>query len=126
MTAPAPGARLVTTIVCAFGGELPTAQLAVFHRFEKRIARTGLRIRVRLFALDELPERFEILVVPPDLAERAPAVARGARIIVATRDDAPALADQPVQDLESGSAIYAEPADPHAPKIVTHRGMEEL
>ena len=118
--------RLVREIVCAFSDELPTAWLAVFHRFEKRIERAGLRVRVRLFPLEDLPERFEILVVAPELRERAGPLAAGATILVATRLDAARVADDLVLEIERGDALYAEKADPNAPKIVTHRGMDEL
>ena len=117
---------LVSTVVCAFSGELPTAWLAVFHRFEKRLARAGLRVRVRLQALEDLPERYEILVVPPELEERARALGTEANVIATTRADAPAAADALVRELERGSRIYAERTDPNAPRFRTHRGMEEL
>jgi hypothetical protein len=118
--------RLVREIVCVFSGELPTAWLAVFHRFEKRIERAGLQVRVRLAPLEDLPERFDILVVPPELRERARPLAAGATVLVATRLDAARVADDLVLEIERADAIYAEKADPNAPKIVTHRGMEEL
>jgi hypothetical protein len=118
--------QLVSTIVCAFSGELPTAWLAVFHRFEKRMQRARLRVRVRLFSLEELPERFEILIVPPDLAERARDLAKGARVLATTRAEAPAAADALVAELEQGATIYAERFDPNAPIVKVHRGMEEL
>jgi hypothetical protein len=127
VTAPkADAPRLVSTIVCAFSGELPTAWLAVFHRFEKRLARAGFRVRVRLHALEDLPERYEILIVPPDLEERARGLETAAQVIATTRADAPAAADALVRELERGSRVYAERADPNAPVLRTHRGMEEL
>jgi hypothetical protein len=121
-----PEPRLVSTIVCAFSGELPTSWLAVFHRFERQIHKAGLRIRVRLFALDELPESFEILVVPPELAERAAPLARDARIIVTSRKDAPTAVEELLRELAEGHTVYADHVRPGEPKIVTHRGMEEL
>jgi mannitol-specific phosphotransferase system IIBC component len=121
-----PEPRRVSTIVCAFSGELPTSWLAVFHRFERQIRKAGLRIRVRMFALEELPESFEILVVPPELAERAAPLARDARIIVTTRQDAPAAVDALLRELAEGHAVYADHVRPGEPKIITHRGMEEL
>ena len=121
-----PEPRRVSTIVCAFSGELPTAWLAVFHRFERQVRKAGLRIRVRVFALEELPKSFEILVVPPELAERAAPLARDARIIVTTRQDAPAAVDALLRELAEGRTVYADHVRPGEPKIVTHRGMEEL
>jgi mannitol-specific phosphotransferase system IIBC component len=115
----------VRTIVCAFSGELPTAWLAVFHRFERRIQKEHLRVRVRVFALDALPEQFEVLIVPPELAERARAVAPEARIVATTRAEA-AAADDLVREILEGRSLYADPVRPGDPKIVTHRGMEEL
>jgi len=59
---------LVRTIVCGFTqAELPTPWLAIFHRFERVMEKAGLRIRVRLFPLEKLPDSFEVLVVPPEL-----------------------------------------------------------
>ena len=121
-----PEPRRVSTIVCAFSGELPTSWLAVFHRFERQIRKAGLRIRVRMFALEELPESFEILVVPPELAERAAPRARDARIIVTTRQDAPTAVDALLRELAEGHTVYADHIQPGEPKIITHRGMEEL
>lgn len=126
VTPKAEAPRLVSTIVCAFSGELPTAWLAVFHRFEKRLARSGLRVRVRLHALEDLPERYEILIVPPDLEKRARAIGTTVHVIATTRADAPAAADALVQELEDGSRLRAERADPTEPVLRTHRGMEEL
>ncbi len=118
--------RRLSTIVCAFSGELPAPWLAVFHRFERQFQRAGLRTRVRLFALDDLPESFEVLVVPPELAQRAEALAGGARVIVTTRSDAAAAAAALLREVNEGRSFYAERVEPGAPKIVTHRGMEEL
>jgi hypothetical protein len=118
--------RLVTTIVCAFSGDLPTSWLAVFHRFQRRILKTGLRIRVRLFAIEELPERFEILVVPPELAQRAASLGTGARVISTTREEVGGVVDALVREITDGRSLYAEPVRPGEPKIVTHRGMDEL
>ncbi len=118
--------RLVSTIVCAFSRELPTSWLAVFHRFERQFQRAGLRTRVRLFALDDLPETFEVLVVPPELAQRAEALAGGARVIATTRSDAAAAAAALLREIEEGRSLYAERMQPGEPKIVIHRGMEEL
>jgi hypothetical protein len=120
------GPRLVSTIVCAFSGELPASWLAVFHRFERRIAKAGLRIRVRLFAVERLPEHFEILVVPPELAERGAAAGSGARVIATTRQDAAAAVDALLREIAEGRSLYAERVRPGEPKIVIHRGMEEL
>src|SRR5207244_4112468 len=53
-----PSPTLVRTIVCSYTrDELPAAWLAVFRRFERVIERAGLRVRVRLDPLEELPER---------------------------------------------------------------------
>jgi mannitol-specific phosphotransferase system IIBC component len=118
--------RRVSTIVCAFSGELPTAWLAVFHRFERRVKKERLRIRVRVFALETLPDEFDVLVVPPELADRARAIAGDARVVVTTRGDAPAAAEDLVREILEGRSLYADPVRPGDPKIVTHRGMEEL
>jgi len=40
---------------------------------------------VRLLPLDDLPESFEVLVVPPDLEGRARALGTKARLVTTTR-----------------------------------------
>ena len=118
---------LVSTIVCAYTqAELPTPWLAIFHRFERTMAKAHLRIRVRLFPLEELPETFEVLVVPPELQEAAQARQTGARIIVTSRADAPAAADALLREIERGETLYAEKVRPGEPKIMTHRGGDIL
>jgi hypothetical protein len=118
---------LVQTIVCAYTqAELPTPWLAIFHRFERVIEKAGLRIRVRLFPLEELPESFEVLVVPPELEAAAAALQTGARIIVTSRPEAPAAADALLREIERGDVLYAEKVRPGEPKIMTHRGGDIL
>jgi len=118
---------LVRTIVFAFTqAELPTQWLAIFHRFERVMEKAGLRIRVRLFPLEKLPESFEILVVPTELGDAAAALQTGARIIVTSRADAPAAADALLKEIERGETLYAEKVRPGEPKIMTHRGGDVL
>jgi hypothetical protein len=118
---------LVQTIVCAYTqAELPTPWLAIFHRFERVMEKAGLRIRVRLFPLEELPETFEIIVVPPELHVAAEALQTGARIIVTTRAEAPAAADALLREIERGETLYAEKVREGEPKIMTHRGGDIL
>ena len=118
---------LVSTIVCAYTqAELPTPWLAIFHRFERTMAKAGLRIRVRLFPLEELPETFEVLVVPPELEGAAKALQTGARIIVTSRADAPAAAEALLREIERGETLYAEKVRPGEPRIMTHRGGDIL
>lgn len=118
---------LVRTIVCGFiQAELPTPWLAIFHRFERVMEKAGLRIRVRLFPLEALPETFEVLVVPPELREAAEALQTGARLIVTTRAEAPAAAAALLREIEGGVTLYAERVQPGEPKIMTHRGNEIL
>ncbi len=118
---------LVRTIVCAYiQAELPTPWLAIFHRFERVMEKAGLRIRVRLFPLEALPETFEVLVVPPELQEAAEALQTGARLIVTSRSDAPAAAAELLREIELGETLYAEKVQPGEPKIMTHRGGDIL
>jgi len=118
---------LVRTIVCGFTqAELPTPWLAIFHRFERVMEKAGLRIRVRLFPLEKLPESFEVLVVPPELEAPAQALGTSARIIVTSRADAPAAADLLLRELERGETLYAEKVRQGEPKIMTHRGGDIL
>lgn len=100
--------------------------LQVFHHFERVVARAGLSVRVRLLPLEALPETYEVLVVAPELLGRAEALATGARVLPVTRDQAHEAARELVRDLTSGGAIYALGVTPHAPRVVTHRGSEEL
>ena len=119
--------RLVRTIVCAYGEELPTSWVQVFHRFERAVERAGLRIRVRLLPLDDLPESFEVLVVPPDLEGRARALGTEARLVTTTRQRAPTAASELMGELANGELpLYAERVRPGEPKIVTHRGTDVL
>jgi hypothetical protein len=118
---------LVRTIVCGFTQtELPTPWLAIFHRFERVMEKAGLRIRVRLFPLEKLPESFEVLVVPPELEAAAQALQTNARIIVTSRAEAPAAADLLLRELERGETLYADRVRPGEPKIMTHRGGDIL
>jgi hypothetical protein len=119
--------RLVRTIVCAYTqAELPTPWLAIFHRFERTMEKAGLRIRVRLFPLERLPETFEVLVVPRELEAAAATLDTGARIIVTGRADAAAAADALLREIERGESLYAERVRPGDPKIMTHRGGDIL
>lgn len=118
-------ARLVRDIVCAYTRtELPTAWLQVHRRLEHTVKRAGLRIRVRLYPIEELPEQYDVLVVAPELAAEAARIAPGVPVITATRQDAAAVATALVQKIEEGDGLYAERVDPNAPLIVTHRGPE--
>ena len=119
--------QLVRTIVCAFSqAELPTPWLAIFHRFERVMEKAGLKVRVRLFPLEALPEMFEVLVVPPELQDAAAALQTGARLIGTTRADAPAAAAHLLAEIERGDTLYAERVQPGEPKIMTHRGSDIL
>ena len=118
---------MVRTIVCGFiQAELPTPWLAIFHRFERVMAKAGLDIRVRLFPLEALPEAFEVLVVPSELREAAEALQTDARLIVTTRAEAPAAAAELLREIELGETLYAEKVRPGEPKIMTHRGPDIL
>lgn len=120
-------ARLVRTVVCCYTrAELPTSWLQVFRRFEHEVKRAGLRVRVRLEPLEELPESYEVVVVAPELLASAQAHAPEARIVTATRDGAAAAASALVRELVQGETLYAEHAAPDDPVIVVHRGGEIL
>jgi hypothetical protein len=120
------GPRVIATIVCAFSEELPTSWLQVFRRFEHAVNKAGLKIRVRLEPLEEMPEHYDLIVVSPELRARAEVVLGGAFLFVTTRQSAADGADQLLREIARGDVIRAERADPDAPKIVTHRGMERL
>jgi hypothetical protein len=122
-----PGARVIRTIVCAFTrDELPTSWLQVFRRFDYTVAKAGWKIRVRLEPLEELPEHYDLVVVSPELRARAVAAIGDALLFVTTRESAAEGATQLLRELARGDVIVADKADPNAPKIVTHRGMEML
>ena len=113
--------------MCAFTrAELPTPWLAIFHRFERVMEKAGLRVRVRLFPLEDLPESFEVLVVPSELREAAEAIQTSARLIVTTRAGAPAAADELLREIERGDTLYAEKVRPGDPKIMSYRGSDVL
>jgi hypothetical protein len=118
-----PAPRLVRTLVCSYSrDELPTAWLRVFHRLEHAMARAGLRVRVRLLPLEDLPEEVDVLVVPPELVDRARAARAGARVIATTRQHVAVTAVELTRDLESGREIYAERVKPGEPEVRVHRG----
>lgn len=124
--APAQDAPTIRTIVCGYTvEELPVAWLRVFHRFEHAMSRARWRIRVRLFPIEELPDEVDILVVPPELAERAAAVRPDARIVVTTRERAAEAVDELLKQLEAGT-LSADRVRPGEPKIVVHRGSDIL
>lgn len=119
--------RLVRTIVCAYTRDaLPVSWLQVFRRFEHAIDRAGLDVRVRLHPIEDLPESFEILVIPPELRIRSLMAPRAAKVIVTTREHAAAAATELLAEIQAGSALRAEPRQPGAPRVVTRRGYEEL
>ena len=121
------GPKVIATIVCTFTREeLPTSWLQVFRRFEHAIAKAGWKIRVRLDPVEEMPEHYDLVVVAPELRTRAEAVLGDAFLFVTTRQSAADGAEQLLRELARGDVIVALRADPNAPKIVTHRGMEML
>lgn len=121
------GTRLVRTIVCAYTRDaLPVSWLQVYRRFEHAIARAGLDVRVRLHPIEDLPESFEVLVIPPELRIRSLVAARGAKVIVTTREHAATAATELLAEIERGASLRAERRPPDAPRIVTRRGSEEL
>lgn len=122
------GPRVIATIVCAFTrDELPTSWLQVFRRFEHAVAKAGWKIRVRLEPIEELPEHYDLVVVSPELRSRAQAaITNGAFLFVTTRQSAAAAAEGLLRELARRDVLVADTADPNAPKIVTHRGMEML
>ncbi len=119
--------RVIRTIVCAFSKEeLPADDLQVFRRFEHSVKKAGWAIRVRLEPIEALPEHYDVLVVSPALRATAEKLEGDALLVVTTRQNAGAAADQLLREIERGDPITAERADPNAPKIVRHRGMEIL
>lgn len=118
---------LVRTIVCAYSREeLPTSWIQVHRRFEHEVKKAGLRIRVRLEPLEEMPESYEVVVVAPDLRHRAYESAPQGRILTATRDDCAQKAQDLVRYIELGETLHAERASPDEPIVVVHRGPEIL
>ncbi len=119
--------RTIRTIVCAFSrDELPESDVAVYRRFDHAVRKAGWAIRVRLEPLEALPEQYDVLVVSPALRSAAEKLEGDALLVVTTRQNAGAAADQLLREVERGDPVRAERADPNAPKIVTHRGMEIL
>ncbi len=117
----------VGTVVCAYTlAELPASWVQVFRRCERAFARATLDVRVRLEPLEELPESFEVLVVAPELRERALAVSRGARVVAMTRENAPSAVSALVEEIERGETLRADHVRPGAPRVVVVRGAREL
>ena len=118
---------LVRTIVCAYSLDaLPVSWMQVSRRCERAIARADLDVRVRLYPLEDLPETFEVLIVAPELRESAVAVARGARVLTTTREDALETITELIREIEAGETLHAERVVAGAPKVAVHRGGEEL
>jgi len=118
------GPRVVCTIVFAFSEGLPTSWLQVHRRFEHLVGKAGLKIRLRLTSLEDLPPEYDLLVVPPELREAAERVGGNAFLFVTTRESVADAADTLMREIARGDVLTAEKSDPNAPKIVTHRGME--
>lgn len=115
--------RLVRAIVCAYTrDELPASWVQVFRRFERTVERARLRVRVRLEPLEELPESFEVIVVAPELAERARTLAPDAHLLTATRQDAANVSAALIRELAEGRSLYADGTVAGEPRIVVHRG----
>lgn len=115
------------TIVCSYSrDELPVSWLRVFHRLEREVAKAGLRIRVELAPLEELPEAFEVLVIHPSLLGLAETGAKGACLLGATRENANTVVDELMRELASGESLYAERVTPGEPRIRVHRGPNML
>lgn len=106
--------------------ELPTSWVQVHRRFDHAVKRAGLRIRVRLLPIEELPERADVLVVPPAFAATAAELVPDLRIVVATREDAAAAAAALVREIGEGVTLTAERATGNEPLVVTHRGPRVL
>ena len=117
---------MVRTIVCAFRREaqVPAAWFQVHRRFEHAIAKNGLKIRLRMDAIEDLPPSYDLLVVPPELRDSAEQLAGDAFVFVTTREAVAGAVDAFMKEIARGDVLMAEMADPNAPKIVTHRGME--
>ena len=122
-----PAPRVIRTVVCAFSrDELPADDLQVFRRFEHSLKRAGLDVRVRLEPIEQLPERYEVLVVSPALEAKANRVAGDAIVMVTTRQTAAEAADRLLAEIARGYPITAAKKDPNAPLVVTRRGYEVL
>jgi hypothetical protein len=114
--------------VCGYTlGELPTPWLMVYHRFEAAFERAGLDVRVKLAPLEDLPDvPFEVLVVPPELAQQAEALGTGTLMVVTSPADALATIEGLLDKLAGGSELYAASLDPNAPRIERYRGSLPL
>jgi hypothetical protein len=118
---------LVRTVVCAYSiAELPASWVQVFRRVERAFARAKLDVRVRLHPLEDLPETFEIVAVAPELRAQAGSVARGARVVALTREDALQVVGDLIREIETGETLHAARVNPDAPKVVVIRGGQEL
>jgi hypothetical protein len=117
----------VGTVVCGYAlAELPASWVQVFRRCERAFARARLDVRVRLDPLEELPDSFEILVVAPELRERALAMSRGARVVAMTREDAPKNINALIEEIGRGETLRADQLRAGAARVVLVRGSREL
>ncbi|MDE3113419.1 MAG: hypothetical protein KGN00_03955 [Chloroflexota bacterium] len=117
----------VRTVVCAYSREeLPTSWLQVFRRFERAFEKAKLDVRVRLDPLEDLPDDFEILVVPARLRRRADELAQRARVVPVSRETAAGAAGALIAEIERGDALRADALRSEAPRAVHVRGMREL
>jgi len=125
-----PGPHLVRRIVCSYqSGILPGEWLQTWRRLDRLVQREGLRIKVLLAPLDDLPEDVDLLVVPPELREAAESTAPGIEILSTTPSEAAFDFAVLVQRLQAGLDLTAEkvnPAEQAGPTIVTYRGSTRL
>ena len=122
-----PGPRLVRRIVCSYqSGILPGEWLQTWRRLDRLVQREGLKIKVLLAPLDDLPEDVDLLIVPPELREAAPP---GVEILTTTPSEAAFDFAVLIQRLLAGVELTSEKVDPAeqaGPTIITYRGSTRL
>ncbi len=124
------GPRMIKHIVCGYRlGSLPGEWLQTWRRLDRLIHRSGFKIKVTLDTLEAMPDTTDILVVPPELRDKARDAAPGAILLITTASNAPAAFADLVRRLEAGTEITAEREEPDGqtrPRIVTYRGYERI
>ncbi|HWD64119.1 MAG TPA: hypothetical protein VG405_03020 [Solirubrobacteraceae bacterium] len=110
------------TVVCAHAeGTLPTSWFRTYKQLKRKVKRSGLNARVSLAPTTALPERIDVLVLPPTLSGTGDYVERAVTCLTGPADQLQRDLDALVDRLrEEGRVEYAEP---DARTFATHVGF---
>ena len=117
-------------IVCGYDIELlPTWWLQVHRMVKARLEREGALVKVDLLPLTDLPENFDLLLVPPDALTIARDHAPRVECVAVTSDDYPRQVAEILAHLRGRSWYSVQESAEHdqpQPKIVRHLGYEKI